>query len=115
MLYRPTYNQRKALIIGINKYQKASPLCHATNDADAMAEILKTKFNFPIENIILLKDDVATKDNIIQRFNDFTQSNTDPDDKLLIFFAGHGHTITGNRGEVGFLVPVDGTSLRLLH
>jgi hypothetical protein len=112
MLYRPTYNQRKALIIGINKYQKASPLCHATNDADAMAEILKTKFNFPIENIILLKDDVATKDNIIQRFNDFTQSNTDPDDKLLIFFAGHGHTITGNRGEVGFLVPVDGTSAK---
>ena len=76
---------------------------------DAIAEILKTKFNFVQEEIIILKDDVATKDNIIQQFHGFTQNKTDPDDKLLIFFAGHGHTITGNRGEVGFLVPVDGT------
>ena len=37
----------------------------------------------------------------------FTQIKLDPDDNFL--FAGHGHTITGNRGEVGFLVPVDGT------
>ncbi len=31
-----------------------------------------------------------------------------PDDRVLVFFAGHGETITGNRGEVGYLVPVDG-------
>jgi uncharacterized caspase-like protein len=109
MLFRPTYNRRRALVIGINKYKNVNPLSHATNDADAIAEILKTKFNFVQEEIIVLKDDVATKDNIIQQFHGFTQNKTDPDDKLLIFFAGHGHTITGNRGEVGFLVPVDGT------
>jgi len=109
MLFRPTYNRRRALVIGINKYKDVSPLSHATNDADAMAEVLKTKFNFGQDEIIVLKDDKATTDNIIQHFHGFTQSNTDPDDKLLIFFAGHGHTITGNRGEVGFLVPVDGT------
>ena len=26
----------------------------------------------------------------------------------LVFFAGHGHTVSGRRGETGFLVPVDG-------
>jgi Caspase domain len=31
-----------------------------------------------------------------------------PDDRLIIFFAGHGHTASGRRGETGFLVPVDG-------
>lgn len=109
MLYRPIYNQRKALIVGINKYQNVSPLEHATNDADAFAETLKEKFNFNPEDIVILTDDSATKDNITLTFHRFTQDNTEPDDKLVFFFAGHGHTVTGNRGEVGFLVPVDGT------
>jgi hypothetical protein len=26
----------------------------------------------------------------------------------MVFFAGHGHTVSGRRGETGFLVPVDG-------
>lgn len=30
------------------------------------------------------------------------------DDRVLVFFAGHGHTVTGSRGEVGYLVPADG-------
>jgi len=107
MLYKPKYDNCKALVIGINKYKNVSPLIHACNDAEKVAEILKDKFNFAEENIALLKDGKATKDNIIQEFHGFTQNNTNPDDKLLIFFAGHGHTITGNRGEVGFLVPVD--------
>ncbi len=109
MIYRPIYNRRRALIIGINKYKNVSPLSHAANDANSIAEILKNKFNFVKEEIIILSDETATKDNIVKQFHSFTQTNTDPDDKLLIFFAGHGHTITGNRGEIGFLVPVDGT------
>jgi uncharacterized caspase-like protein len=34
--------------------------------------------------------------------------DSDSDARVLIFFAGHGHTVSGNRGEIGFLVPVDG-------
>ena len=30
------------------------------------------------------------------------------DDRILVFFAGHGHTVTGRHQETGFLVPVDG-------
>jgi uncharacterized caspase-like protein len=107
MLYEPKYKNRKALIIGINKYKNVSPLVYACDDAEEVAKILKDKFNFAKEDIILLKDDKATKDRIMKEFHGFTQNNTNPDDKLLVFFAGHGHTIKGNRGEVGFLVPVD--------
>ena len=39
------------------------------------------------------------------RFADVTEE----DDRILIFFAGHGHTKPGNRGEVGFLMPHEGT------
>jgi hypothetical protein len=109
MLFRPTYNRRRALIIGINRYKNVSPLSYAANDADGLVEILKNRFGFVEDDITVLKDNTATKDNIIQEFHGFTQNNTDPDDKLLLFFAGHGHTIAGNRGQEGFLVPVDGT------
>lgn len=110
MVYQPKYENRKALIIGINEYKNVSPLAYACNDAQAVATILKDKFNFAQKDIVFLEDAQATKDNIIQAFHGFTQNKTNPDDKLLVFFAGHGHTITGNRGEVGFLVPVDGKS-----
>ncbi len=40
-------------------------------------------------------------------------SKVGPDDKVLIFFAGHGHTVPGRRGETGFLVPVDGKADKL--
>jgi len=29
------------------------------------------------------------------------------DDRVIVFYAGHGHTLTGIRGEVGYLVPYD--------
>ncbi len=108
MSYQPKYNESKALIIGINKYQHASPLNYATNDTDAIAKVLKDQYGFGEKNTILLKDSDASKKNIIDVFHKYTQDGTSPDDRLMVFFAGHGYTITGNRGEVGFLVPVDG-------
>lgn len=107
MLYQSKYTNRKALVIGINEYENISPLVYACSDAETVADVLKSKFNFTEENVNLILDTEATKDRIIQLFHSFTQDNTNQDDKIFIFFAGHGHTITGNRGEVGFLVPVD--------
>ena len=26
----------------------------------------------------------------------------------MVFFAGHGHTVPAHRGEIGYLLPVDG-------
>ena len=106
MIYRPKYENSYALIIGINKYDN-SPLQYAKNDAETIAGILKDTYKYPATNISTLFDEEATKNNILSQFHGYTQDGTGPDDKLLIFFAGHGHTIIGQR-EVGFLVPVDG-------
>lgn len=107
--YQPQYSNSWALVIGINKYQNVSPLGYATNDAVALAELLEKRFKFPKENISLLIDEAGTREAIRKAFMDYMVKNrTQPDDRLLIFFAGHGHTETGKRGEVGFLVPVDG-------
>ena len=36
------------------------------------------------------------------------QRSVESDDRLFVFFAGHGYTVSGKRGEVGYLIPVDG-------
>jgi uncharacterized caspase-like protein len=113
LLYKSLYRESWALVIGINEYQIASPLCFAKQDAEAIAEILERSFGFPPSNIATLYDAEATRERILSAFSDFTSTSVDPDDRITIFFAGHGCTRTGKRGEVGFLVPVEGTPDRL--
>jgi hypothetical protein len=108
-IYRPNYENSWALIIGINEYTRTSPLRYACNDANAVADVLKSNFDFSEPNITLLTDGAATRDAIISAFNEFTTKKINLDDRILFFFAGHGHTATGKRGEIGFLVPVNGT------
>jgi uncharacterized caspase-like protein len=107
-LLEPRYSGSHALVIGINKYKKVNPLARAANDAKAVAEILTEKFGFPTANVTLLTDAAATRSAIMQSYFRYADhDNVSPDDRVLIFFAGHGHTVSG-RKEVGFLVPVDG-------
>jgi len=108
-MYIPNYKDSRALIIGINKYQNVSPLSYAKNDAKAVFECIKSKFGFPEKNITFLIDDSATREAIFDSYLKFAHDSIDPNDKIFIFFAGHGYTHTGKRGEVGYLVPVNGT------
>jgi hypothetical protein len=103
------YRDSHALIVGIDRYQRASPLSFAVNDARGISLILEREFSFRTEKITLLTDDAATRSAIMSAYMRLTDRNTvGPDDRLLVFFAGHGHTASGRRGETGFLVPVDG-------
>ena len=108
-IYLPKYNESRALIIGINKYQDASPLKYALNDAKSVKNILVSEFEFKSDNIQFLVDEKATKDNIMSAFLSYANNRDFANDKILFFFAGHGHTITSNRGEVGYLIPYNGT------
>jgi hypothetical protein len=108
-MYEPYYQTSWALIVGINDYQYAQPLTYACNDADAVAKILVRNFRFSEDQIIVLKDKAATKQAILEEaYLGFIKKASDPNDRVLVFFAGHGTTRGGLRGSVGHLVPVDG-------
>ncbi len=102
------YTNSRALVIGINKYAYAPPLDYAVNDATEVADILSERFDFPKDNIKILTDETATRDAIMSSFLSYANDNTEPDDRILVFFAGHGFTKKGKRGEIGYLVPQDG-------
>ena len=99
---------RKFLLgIGINVYLNDShkPLKNAINDLYAVVNILVDKYDFERENVFLLKDEQATREEIINRLDHFTDSNVlGENDSLLIYFAGHGYL---DKNKRGYWVPVD--------
>ena len=109
MLYNEHYSHSWALIIGINHYRHAPPLAYARNDAEAIREALLRSFSFADSNIILLLDEEATRESIVSHYLGLVD-RVEADDRIVFFYAGHGHTVSGRRGETGFLFPVDGSA-----
>jgi hypothetical protein len=69
--------------------------------------MLEKNFKFPRENIITIYNEEATRDKILSIFCTF-KNRTEENDRFFFFYAGHGYTETGHRGEIGFLVPHEG-------
>src|ERR1043165_6813665 len=104
---QPTYDSSWAMIVGINDYQQMRHLNYAVRDAEGVAELLKKQFDFKDEKIFLCLNEDARKDNLLRILNKLADE-TQPDDRVLIFFAGHGVTHTYPNGDkVGYLVPFD--------
>ena len=107
------YENSWALIIGIDKYQNVQGLDYAVKDAQSIQNIIINSLDFSKENITILKNEEATKSRIIQEFSNITKK-AEVNDRVLIFFAGHGDTEDlPDGGEIGYLLPVDGTKTDL--
>jgi len=102
------YDDSWAVIIGIDKYENLSNLDYAVADAEAVKYMLINKFNFSENNVNLLLNEEANKNNIEQAISDVSLQ-ADENDRILIFFAGHGETMSlPDGGEMGYLLPIDG-------
>jgi peptidoglycan/xylan/chitin deacetylase (PgdA/CDA1 family)/uncharacterized caspase-like protein len=108
--HKSYYRESWALIVGINDYQHWPKLRYAVNDANAISEALVSKFGFKRENVRMLLNGDATRERILATLGDeFTDGKkVQRDDRLFVFFAGHGATRTFDEGrQLGFIVPVD--------
>jgi len=104
--YQSFYRDSCALVIGINDYTHVGKLEIARADAESVAEVLTGELGFPADKVTLLLDEHATRARIMERFLAF--DSLAEDDRLIVFFAGHGQTVSGQRGDIGYLVPVNG-------
>jgi hypothetical protein len=108
------YKNSWAVIIGINDYIRAPKLKYAVRDAEEFTEVLVNYYGFKRENIVKLIDREATRGNIMKAF-DKLRSKAGKEDRVLVFFAGHGITVSLPDGrEKGYILPVDGSQDELI-
>ncbi len=104
------YGESWAVVVGIDKYKSWPRLAYAVNDARGVHDLLIGKFHFKPENVFLLLDEEATRERILNVLGDklADPSRVRKDDRVVVFFAGHGVTRRLPSGKsLGYLVPVD--------
>lgn len=90
-----------ALVIGINQYPHLDHLLTATNDARDIANVLKEDYGFESK---LILDQQASRDNILEELNKL-RKRLKTDDRLLIYYAGHGYY--NQETDTAYWLPVD--------
>lgn len=104
------YNNSWAVVIGIDDYENdnITDLNYAVSDAAGIREMLIEYYGFPADNITSLINDEASATNI-KRAIAKTAKNANENDRIIIFFAGHGMTEDlPSGGEMGYLIPYEG-------
>ncbi|MFK8080796.1 MAG: SUMF1/EgtB/PvdO family nonheme iron enzyme [Granulosicoccus sp.] len=92
------YGASHALLVGVSRYTVWPQLNSIGGELDEVDRAL-TSSGFNVERLTD-PDSKALKNGITDFINNY---GYDPENRLLIYFSGHGHSI----GERGFLLPVD--------
>ena len=90
-----------ALIIGNQNYQVLEQLQTPRTDAERAAQVLSDKYGFTVQ-IIEDANDVA----MLRALNDLNKV-LQPNDNVLIYYAGHGTRLNSANTEVGYWLPVN--------
>lgn len=108
------YERSWAIVIGIDDYAHWPRLHYAANDAQAIADTLTRQFAFPSSQVIVLKNQDATRGNILAAFHDrLGHGELGTNDRVFVFFAGHGATRRLASGrDLGYIIPVDSDPAR---
>jgi WD40 repeat protein len=104
------FNLNLAVVIGINDYQNGiPPLGTARQDAEAIAHLLKTEYNFQVHLITDTTEIQATSQNLKTWLETELPKvmKTAISSRLLFYFAGHGIALNGDEGPQGYLIPQD--------
>jgi hypothetical protein len=97
--YQPFYANSYALVMGIDAYKHLAPLSAAVRGAERLASALEEHYAF---EVTLLADRRVTRDAVFEWLGAMAH-DTGPDDRVLIYFAGHGMTRGSGVYERGYL------------
>ncbi|MDV2997535.1 MAG: hypothetical protein N4J56_007240 [Chroococcidiopsis sp. SAG 2025] len=110
-------SRKRALLVGINDYLKVGdfqwyPLEGAVNDTQIQKELLINLFGFQPDDIRILHNQEATRENILQAFEDHLMKWAKPGDVVVFHFSGHGSQVADpdkvfEDGRVSTIVPID--------
>ena len=90
---------KRALLVGIDKY--ATPGCDlngCVNDVEDVYDLLVNNYGFEPDNIRVLTDERATKQNIMERLQ-WMISVSEEGDEAIYYHSGHGSQIRDRNGD----------------
>ena len=90
-----------ALVIGNQHYKSINSLQTPINDAQRTAKVLADKYGFTVK---ILED--ASDVIMLKALNDLN-AVLQPNDNLLIYYAGHGERLQVGKQETGYWLPVN--------
>lgn len=98
--------EKYALLIGVSKFQQPGlhPIETAVKDIESVKDVLKKSGGFKEENIILIRDEQATRFNILKELKDLKEKTT-PRDSVVFYISTHG-TPPDTFGKMG-IIPFD--------
>jgi hypothetical protein len=103
-----------SLHVGVDEYTNlpSQNLNGCVNDAELMRKTMIQNFGFPEANTLLLTNQDATGNGIVQQFEEFLVNQSAPGDTVVFTFSGHGHQIEDTDGDEEdgwdeFLCPSD--------
>jgi uncharacterized caspase-like protein len=101
---RGVYERSHAVVIGIDHYQHVTQLGGAVRDAKAVAQVLEGH-GF---EVTMLLDEQATRGAIAEELGDRLHGRAGPNDRVIVFFAGHGVSTGDGDHRMGYLLPIEG-------
>lgn len=93
------YGQYYALVIGNDNYEELDPLKNAVNDANAIADLLRSDYGFKVDTLI-----DASREETLEALSKI-RKQASKKDNVLIYYAGHGWR--HDDSEDGFWLPID--------
>ncbi|MGB6167836.1 MAG: caspase family protein [Geitlerinemataceae cyanobacterium] len=110
-------SRKLALLVGINDYL-LDPLRGCINDVEMQRHLLIHRFGFNPNDILVVTDKDATRQGILEAFEEHLIKQAKPDDVVVFHYSGHGSLVADpdpivpnpdGSGVNGTFVPVDGT------
>jgi len=108
--------RKLALLVGINQYP-SEPLRGCVNDMELQRHLLIHRFGFNPKDIYTLTDEKATRQGILEAFEEHLIRQAKPGDVVVYHYSGHGSRVFdpdpivvepgSNGGLNGTLVPVN--------
>lgn len=112
-------SRKLALLVGINQYP-FQPLRGCVNDIELQRQLLIHRFGFNPKDIYTLTDEKATRQGILEAFEEHLIKQAKPGDVVVYHYSGHGSRVfdpnpivvePGKEGLNGTFVPVNANSL----
>lgn len=106
--------RKLALLVGINRYDdpRLIQLNGAVNDSELQKQLLIHRFGFNPSDILTLTERDATRENILQAFQEHLIKSAKPGDVVVFHYSGHGSQVADpdkvlDGGRVSTIVPID--------